>query len=50
MSLATGARTRLPREVLVKGFDAFDAGAKPFFTAENFLPVEQAAERVLQCA
>jgi hypothetical protein len=49
VSLATGARTALPREVFVKGFDAFNTSAKPF-AVENSLLVEQAAERALQCA
>jgi hypothetical protein len=39
----------LPREVFVKGFDAFNASAKPL-AVEDLLLVEQAAERALQCA
>jgi hypothetical protein len=41
VSPATGTRTAISREVLVKGFDALNAGAKPF-AGENLLLVEQA--------
>lgn len=49
MSLATGACTPLPREVLATGFAVGNAGAKPF-TIVNLLPIEWAAEQASSCA